>query len=206
MPRLFKTLPATMAATPANRAISGNFSRPLSEAQPAIAVALCPRGFPFARPVLAGFSGAVTMIYPSHPGRLVLQSAALLVVFYFWLVVPAVAAAPGEDPISISGFKPTAPGSGSGQGTVKGGLDPNDAVPAWLRAKTTRYTARAYAENNQGINTDNQVVQSAQSNGMSKTCVQEVGSNTAAPGAPRFGPKGQQQIVVLRGDLVNICK
>jgi hypothetical protein len=146
------------------------------------------------------------MIYPSHPGRLALQSAALLVIFYFWLVMPAVAAAPGEDTISISGFKPTAPGNGSGQGTVKGGLDPNEVVPAWLRAKITRYTARAFAENTQGINTDNQVVQSAQSNGMSKTCVQEVGSNTAASGSNKAGPKGQQQIVVLRGDLVNICK
>jgi hypothetical protein len=146
------------------------------------------------------------MIYPSHPGRLVCQSAALLAVFYFWLVVPAFAAAPGEDTISISGFKPTAPGGSSGQGAVKGGLDPNDAVPAWLRAKVTRYTARAFAENTQGINTDNEVVQSAQSNGMSKTCVQEVGSNTAASGSNKAGPKGQQQIVVLRGDLVNICK
>ena len=146
------------------------------------------------------------MIYPSHPVRLVFQSVALLVVFYFWLVVPAFAAAPGEDPISISGFKPAAPSGGSSQPGAKGGLDPSDVVPAWLRAKATRYTARAYAENTQGINTDNQVVQSAQSNGMSKTCVQEVGSNTAASGAPKFGPKGQQQIVVLRGDLVNICK
>lgn len=146
------------------------------------------------------------MIYPPHPGRLVLQSAALLVVFYFWLVLPAVAAAPGEDTISISGFKPAAPASGSGQAVVGGGLDANGAVPAWLRAKVTRYTARAYAENTQGINTDNEVVQSAQSNGMSKTCVQEVGSNTVAPGSPGFGLRGQQQIVVLRGDLVNICK
>ena len=146
------------------------------------------------------------MIYPSHPVRLVLQSAALLVVFYFWLVIPAFAAAPGEDTISISGFKPTALGNGSGQAMVSGGLDPNGAVPAWLRAKVTRYTARAYAENTQGINTDNAVVQNAQSNGMSKTCVQEVGSNTVAAGAPKFGPKAQTQIVVLRGDLVNICK
>jgi hypothetical protein len=146
------------------------------------------------------------MIYPSHPGRLILQSTALLVVFYFWLVVPAVAAAPGEDTISISGFKAPAPSAGSSQSGAKGGLDPSDVVPAWLRAKATRYTARAYAENTQGINTDNQVVQSAQSNGMSKTCVQEVGSNTAAPGSSNAGPRGQQQIVVLRGDLVNICK
>jgi hypothetical protein len=146
------------------------------------------------------------MAYSSYSARLVFQLPALLLVFYFWLVGPALAGTPGEDTISISGFKPTAPGAGSGQSGLKGGLDPSDVMPAWLRAKATRYTARAYAENTQGINTDNQVVQNAQNNGMSKTCVQEVGSNTSTSGAPGTGARGQQQIVVLRGDLINICK
>jgi hypothetical protein len=44
---------------------------------------------------------------------------------------------------------------------------------------------------------------------MQKTCVQEVGSNTlsgSAAGASRYGPNPAAQVVVLRGDLVNICK
>jgi hypothetical protein len=44
---------------------------------------------------------------------------------------------------------------------------------------------------------------------MQKTCVQEVGSNTVASGTAntaRYGTAAAPQVVVLRGDLVNICK
>ena len=53
------------------------------------------------------------------------------------------------------------------------------------------------------------VVTTANAQGMQKTCVQEVGSNTvsgAATGTGKYGPNQAPQVVVLRGDLVNICK
>lgn len=145
------------------------------------------------------------MTDPSVSIRPIFRAGVFLAVPFFAGAMSALAAAPGEDTIFISNFQPAAPGPGPAQVKPKGGLDASGTIPAWLRAKTTRFTARSFTENPQGINTDSDVVQSAQSNGMSKTCVQEVGSNINSD-APRFGPKGQPQVVVLRGDLVNICK
>lgn len=141
-----------------------------------------------------------------HKKRFVLLTAALLVLICPFCLSTANAAGPGEDTISLPNFKPSSAGGGSGAATAKGGLDPANPVPAWLRAKTARYTAQAYAEDTHGINTDKDVVQNAQTNGMSKTCTQEVGSNTFGSGTNQAGLKPQQQIVVLRGDLVNVCK
>ena len=57
------------------------------------------------------------------------------------------------------------------------------------------------------IYTDNDVINTTQTNGFKTTCVQEVGSisGDAALGT-RYGPGQRDQVVVLRGDLVNICK
>ena len=130
----------------------------------------------------------------------------LLVVACQFCISTAKAAAPGEDTILLPSFKPSSPSSGSGAAAPKGGLDPASPVPAWLRAKTARYTAQAYAEDTHGVNTDKDIVQNAQTNGMSKTCTQEVGSNTFGSGTNQAGLKPQQQVVVLRGDLINVCK
>ena len=121
----------------------------------------------------------------------------------------SVQAAPGEDVIILSGTvnftsAPTAPQSPSGQ------IDPSPNIPSWMQARISRYTAKAYsAQADDGsIYTDNDVVTTTTVNGFRKTCVQEVGSNTASEGGfgTRYGPNQREQVVVLRGDLVNICK
>lgn len=113
---------------------------------------------------------------------------------------------PGEDPIILKGrigvqmqAMPAPPKSGD--------IDTMTDLPAWMRAKVTRYSAKAFAADNKGIATDNDVVTTSAAQGLRKTCVQEVGSNTqsgASPGS-KYGPQQKDQIVVLRGDLVNVC-
>lgn len=114
--------------------------------------------------------------------------------------------APGEDPVQLKVVpaiqaRPTAPEARSQ------GLDPNQGLPAWLRARVARYEARAFATDTSGVITDNDVVATSNTTGVRKSCVQEVGSNTVASGAGnRYGPSSGPQVVVLRGDLVNVCK
>lgn len=119
-------------------------------------------------------------------------------------------AAPGEDTIQLKGPVRYAVAPGAQQ-PVSGGMDGPTDIPAWMRAKITRYTAKAYATSadDGSIYTNSDVVASAQSEGLRKTCVQEVGSNTApADGSlgNRYGPGQREQVVVLRGDLVNVCR
>lgn len=119
------------------------------------------------------------------------------------------AAAPGEDPITLN--TPPAP-----QGSAQPGLAPSSSdaarrlLPARMKAKMARYQARAFRDDLDDIYTDNDVVRSASADGLKKVCVQEVGSNTVpantGPSSGRYGPQARQQIVVLRGDLVNVCK
>ncbi|MEY4268016.1 MAG: hypothetical protein RIS90_2551 [Pseudomonadota bacterium] len=118
-------------------------------------------------------------------------------------------AAPGEDLVILSKPVehlslpgPLAPKSGN----LLGAFD----MPAWMRARVTRYEAKAFSANadDGGMFTDSDTVNTANAIGLRKTCVQEVGSNAnnANNTFNRYGPSNQQQIVVLRGDLVNICK
>lgn len=121
----------------------------------------------------------------------------------------AALAAPGEDPLNLSGPVehlslpgPPAPKSGN----LDGLLD----MPAWMKARIARYEAKSFSAtaDDGTLLTDNNVVTTSSAQGLRKTCVQEVGS-TSSPGNNafnRFGPGNQQQVVVLRGDLVNICK
>lgn len=116
--------------------------------------------------------------------------------------------APGEDPVQLikrleqlSLPGPLAPKSGN----LDGRLD----MPAWMKARIARYEARAFsAFADESLLTDNDVVTTASAQGLRKTCVQEVGSISSSNGNAlnRYGPGNQQQVVVLRGDLVNICK
>jgi hypothetical protein len=80
--------------------------------------------------------------------------------------------------------------------------------PAWLDAKLARYQARAYSSDTTGVFTEADVTSTTSTDGLKKTCVQEVGSNTLAStlGSGRYGPKNEAQVVVLKGDLVNICR
>ena len=119
-------------------------------------------------------------------------------------------AAPGEDNIQLNGpvqyrLMPTAPQVASG------GMDGPQDIPAWMRARMNRYVAKAYSAtaDDGSIYTDNDVVTTVKTEGLQKTCVQEVGSNTVPAGSDlgtRYGPQTQQQVVVLRGDLVNVCR
>jgi hypothetical protein len=114
--------------------------------------------------------------------------------------------APGEDPITLSkqtkfDARPTA---ASPQST---GLDPLFGLPGWLHARVSRYEARAYSDVVGNVLSDNDVVTTASAQGLKKVCVQEVGSTASdSTGFGKYGPKGAPQIVVLKGDLVNICK
>ena len=117
-------------------------------------------------------------------------------------------AAPGEDPLYFS--EPvqfvSAPGARlQGSGNMNASLQ----LPAWMKAKMTRYTAKAFSAtaDDGSIYTDADVINTTQTTGFKTTCVQEVGSVTgeAAMGS-RYGPGQRDQVVVLRGDLVNICK
>ena len=87
-------------------------------------------------------------------------------------------------------------------------LDASSELPAWLQAKVTKYEAKAFSvlEDDGTIYTEKDVISSTKSTAGQTTCVQEVASNTAAETFNRFGPGKQDQIVVLRGDMVNICK
>jgi hypothetical protein len=114
--------------------------------------------------------------------------------------------APGEDPITL--LKPTKidarPTAAGPQST---GLDPLFGLPGWLHARVSRYEARAYSDVVGNVLSDNDVVTTASAQGLKKVCVQEVGSTASdSTGFGKYGPKGAPQIVVLKGDLVNICK
>ncbi|CAN7414427.1 hypothetical protein LJR129_002603 [Acidovorax sp. LjRoot129] len=121
---------------------------------------------------------------------------------------PAWSQAPGEDPVVLN-QKLNVQMLPMGAGPASTGLDSTNAMPSWLRARIARYEAKAFSDDTSGVLTNNDVVTTANAQGMQKTCVQEVGSNTAsgsATGAGKYGPNQAPQVVVLRGDLVNICK
>lgn len=114
--------------------------------------------------------------------------------------------APGEDPVVLSKrvaiqMLPVGGSRGSEQIYL-----PTD-MPASIKAKVARYEAKAKSERSEGILNDADVNQTATSDGFKRTCIQDIGSNTvsASAGGAKIAP-GNQQIVVLKGDLVNICK
>ena len=113
---------------------------------------------------------------------------------------------PGEDPVILTKrvFTSQLPDGGAAKSRP---LDSAE-MPASLRAKVARFEAKSKSGVTNGISSDKDVTRETSSDGFKKTCIQDVGSNTAAspqqPGRP--GLANNQQIVVLRGDLVNICK
>jgi len=109
-------------------------------------------------------------------------------------------AAPGEDTVTISNKvsylqMPTA------AVTRSSAIQYRRDIPDDTAAKVSRYTAKAFSGNVGEIKTERDVVQSVKTNGLQTTCYQSVGSTSGA--APQFG--SSEQIVVLRGDLINIC-
>ncbi|RYF44180.1 MAG: hypothetical protein EOO27_43775 [Comamonadaceae bacterium] len=140
------------------------------------------------------------------PRKLRAQPYALLGLLCMTGLLAPAFAAPGEDPVVLRGpiqymSLPL------GNAAKSQGLDTVNDMPSSLRAKVARYTAKAYSADTSGIATDNDVVTTVSNDGFRKTCVQEVGSNTAAQ-TPfnNYGPGKQDQVVVLRGDLINACR
>lgn len=124
------------------------------------------------------------------------------------LTMPALAQlAPGEDPVLLNQrvtFN-TMPLNNATRSTV---MSASQEIPGWMQAKLARFQAKAFASDAEGIVTDEAVVTTITNNGLRKVCTQEVGSNTQAAGmtSGRYGPQSEAQVVVLRGDLVNICR
>lgn len=118
-------------------------------------------------------------------------------------------AAPGEDPVTLTQpvdylRLPTA------KAATSVGLETINSMPARIKAKVARYQAKAMA-GAEDIYTDKDVVTTVTSSptGIKKTCVQDIASNTTTGNTAfnRFGPNtAKDQIVVLQGDLVNVCQ
>jgi hypothetical protein len=120
---------------------------------------------------------------------------------------------PGEDPLTMNGpvsFM-SLPSGGNPRST---GLDTHTDMPAWLKAKVARFEAKAYSAglDDGTLLSDNDVNTTNTTQGVRRTCRQDVGSVQASGigRAPTSGNNARtnasQQIVVLRGDLVNICR
>ena len=128
----------------------------------------------------------------------------------FLLLMPVLAnaqLAPGEDPVYLN------------QKVVVNMLPVNNTmrstplqnltgVPAWMDARIAKFQAKAYSIDTTGIYTDSDVKTTTITDGFRKTCIQDVGSTIAAASnsVGKFGAMPQDQIVVLKGDLVNICR
>lgn len=112
--------------------------------------------------------------------------------------------APGEDPVILT-KRVSVQMLPIGGARASTSLDSQNGMPAWMQAKVARFEAKANSDQTSEMLTDSDVTRTASSDGLKKTCIQEVGSNTVqTPG--KFGLSNTQQIVVLKGDLVNICK
>ena len=116
------------------------------------------------------------------------------------LAAPALAGAPGEDPVLIQARVsylqlPTAAPAKSGD------INYRRDMPDDMQAKVSRYTAKAYSATPGNVATERDVVQSVRTQGLRTTCYQSVGSTSAS--GNKLG--NNEQVVVLRGDLVNLC-
>jgi hypothetical protein len=118
---------------------------------------------------------------------------------------------PGEDPLRLT--RPvTHLGAPIGGGPRSSDLEKNTELKGSLRAKIARFEAKAFSLSpDDSIVTDEDVISASATQGVRRVCRQDVGSNTTTPGIGRNpttnGGRGtNEQIVVLRGDLVNICR
>ena len=128
----------------------------------------------------------------------------------FLLLIPILAnaqLAPGEDPVYLNEkiVVNMLPINNTMRSTP---LQNSTGVPAWMDARIARFEAKAYSFDTTGIFTDKDVSTTTITYGFRKTCIQNVGSTIAAAAnsAGKFGAMPQDQIVVLKGDLVNICR
>ncbi len=111
---------------------------------------------------------------------------------------------PGEDPVRLDkriNIQMLPIGSAPRSSYINYSTD----MPAWQKAKISRYEAKAFSGNTAGILTEKDVVNTATSDGFKTTCTQSIGSAAAPTTTAGPGSQPVQQIVVLRGDVVNIC-
>jgi hypothetical protein len=139
----------------------------------------------------------------SHTLKTAIFHLALVWIGWIALAAPTAAQAPGEDTIVIKQAPQQSSGGGAAERKGKG-LDERSEMPPGLKAKIARYTAVANNKADAQVSLLS-IEQRVESAGFSKTCVQDVGSTTA-PSTGRYGPRNQDQIVVMRGDLVNLCR
>lgn len=113
---------------------------------------------------------------------------------------------PGTDPVQIE-KKVILQGMPNGPAPRSGNIGAPAEIPPWQRAKITLYEAKAFSGNRGNILTEKDVVNTNTSDGFKTTCTQSIGSNTAPAAGITTGAgfKPNNQVVVLRGDLVNIC-
>ena len=115
--------------------------------------------------------------------------------------------APGEDPVYLNQkvVVNMLPINNTMRSTP---LQNASGTPAWMDARIAKFHAKAYSIDTTGIYTDSDVRTTTITDGFRKTCIQDVGSTIAAASnsAGKFGAMPQDQIVVLKGDLVNICR
>lgn len=118
----------------------------------------------------------------------------------------ALAQAPGQDAIVLATPPSVATGSGSPERAGKG-LEARQDMAMSLKAKIARYTALSMSKG-EGNKATQTIEQRAESVGFNKTCVQDIASNPDSAGlsSGRFGPRAQDQVVVLRGDFINVCR
>ncbi len=128
----------------------------------------------------------------------------------FLLLTPMLAnaqLAPGEDPVYLNQkvVVNMLPINNTMRSTP---LENSSGVPAWMDARIAKFQAKAYSLEATGIYTDSDVKTTTITDGFRKTCIQNVGSTitAASNSAGKFGAMPQDQIVVLKGDLVNICR
>jgi hypothetical protein len=134
----------------------------------------------------------------------------LLLKLSFLLLTPIFAyaqLAPGEDPVYLKEkvVVNMLPINNTMRSTP---LQNSSGIPAWMDARIAKFQAKAYSIDTSGIYTDSDVKTTTITDGMRKTCIQDVGSTIAAASnsTGKFGALPQDQIVVLKGDLVNICR
>jgi hypothetical protein len=116
--------------------------------------------------------------------------------------LPALAQVPGEDPLILQ-RKQTVQMLPLGSAPKSIAPSLNTDMPAWQRAKVARYEAKAFNLDTGAVQTGEDVINTAKSDGFKTTCTQSIAS-TAVPKGSTL-KSGTEQIVVLRGDLVNIC-
>ena len=114
---------------------------------------------------------------------------------------PSLAQVPGEDPLILLN-KQVPQGLPLGAASTSSAPNLKVDMPDWQRAKASRYQAKAFAIENGSVQTGQDVINTASDDGFKTTCTQSIASTVVPKGST---VRGGEQIVVLRGDLVNIC-